>query len=469
MIVKMNTPKLHSIGLIAVLFLCSTYVTANTHQTKYGSRPAQNIRSEQLMDFAVGRSLFKKLWIAAPSTTKASDGLGPLYNARSCFQCHINAGRGQIPTEDKRAVSIFMRLSIPAQNSAQQYALATQQKNVIAEPNYGTQLQNFAVTGLAGEGELKINYSDVSVTLAGGETIILHKPDYQVIDLSYGDLHPDTMMSPRIAPQLIGMGILNDISQQDILTWSDPDDSNQDGISGKPNYVWSRALKKLMLGRFGYKAAVATLDEQNQRAFVGDIGLSTPLFPQGWGDCSEKQQKCRLAPHGNDTSQDNLEAPKKVIDAVLYYTRNLPIPAQRDSNDADVKAGQQQFAQLGCANCHRPSYLFDKKANKQTNKQINKQTISPYTDMLLHDMGEGLADHRPEAKATGKEWRTAPLWGIGLTEYINGHHYYLHDGRATTLQEAILWHGGEAEQSRNKYRQLNKKSRQTLLTFLGSL
>ena len=413
------------------------------------------------MDFAAGRSLFKKLWIAAPTATKSSDGLGPLYNARSCFQCHINAGRGRIPLPNQRAVSLFMRLSIPAQNASDRLALKTHQQTVIPEPHYGTQFQTFAVTGLPAEGDLQIRYTDVAVQLAGAETVLLQQPKYQLKNLQFGPLHPQTQMSPRLAPSLFGMGELAKISEQAILHYSDPNDQDNDGISGKPNRVWSRAFKQVMLGRFGYKAGVASLDEQNQRAFVGDIGLSTPLFPQAWGDCTPHQAVCQKAPHGYDAQQP-LEAPKKVTDAVLYYVSHLKLPKQPPKSSTDSIAGQKHFIQAGCVACHRPYFQLNDAASNQT-------TIAPYSDLLLHDMGDGLADHRAEGEANGKEWRTTPLWGIGLTERINGHHYYLHDGRATTLQQAILWHGGEAEKSRDSYVKLAKKKRQQLLQFLGTL
>ncbi len=458
------TITLYSILAVIALVLFRTVFAnevtsylAPLQNNKAFSTPINDLSSKQLSKFSAGRSLFKKLWIAAPTATKASDGLGPLYNARSCFQCHINAGRGQVPDTGKRAVSLFMRLSIPPQNDTEKALLQEHKLNVIAEPTYGTQLQNFAVTGLASEGELQISFNDISINLVDDETVVLHKPSYQIDNLQYGELHPETLMSPRMAPQLVGMGLLEKISEQDILQFSDLNDADNNGISGKPNYVWSRENQKVMLGRFGYKAGVATLNEQNQSAFFGDLGLSTPLFPKPWGDCSKNQPVCRSAPHGDDATQGHLEVPQKATDAVLFYTRNLSIPSQRHVNDPMVIKGQQLFNQLGCSHCHRPSY------------QLGTQTISPYTDMLLHDMGDGLADNRPEGEATGKEWRTAPLWGIGLTETINGHNYYLHDGRARTLQQAILWHGGEAQNASSRYSRLNKRSRQILLKFLESL
>ncbi len=422
------------------------------------SNPNKNLSSEQLINFAVGRSLFKKLWVAAPTATKASDGLGPLYNARSCFMCHANAGRGKVPNAGKRAVSIFMRLSTPAQTEQQKECLQALRCSVIAEPSYGTQLQNFAVTGLAGEGDLKIEYRAIPIELVGDEIVNLQQPYYRIEALQYGPLHPDVMMSPRLAPALVGMGLLDQISEASILAYSDPNDDNNDGISGKANRVWSQQFKQVRLGRFGYKAGIASLDEQNQAALVNDIGLSTPLFSQAvWGNCTKLQTRCRRAPHGDDASQGSLEAPQKVTDAILFYTQNLHVPKQRQPQNIDVIAGRKLFKQLNCQACHRESY------------PLKQGEIHPYSDLLLHDMGEDLADQRPEGLANGQEWRTTPLWGIGLTESVNKHPYYLHDGRARTLQEAILWHGGEAQTARDHYTKLPKLERDKLLRFLQSL
>ena len=445
------------------------------------SHPQPTLSTESLLDFAVGRSLFKKLWVAAPASTQSSDGLGPLYNARSCAMCHRNAGRGQVPNTTQTAVSLLMRLSIPAQTPAQQRCLDELRCQVIAEPNYGTQLQNFAVTGLAAEGQLAITYSDVSVSFADDETVMLQQPHYTISQLQYGALHPKTMLSPRLAPQLMGMDWLDRITVADILSYSDPNDRNQDGISGKANRVWSRQFARPMLGRFGYKAGVASLDEQIQAALFHDLGLSTHLFSQAWGDCTASQIHCRQARQGdqpiqtrakhakppdeNNLTQHNvspqrdtvLEAPQKVSDAIGFYIRHLALPVQRDQNQSNVIAGQKLFTQLNCQRCHRESYLID------------NQTIAPYSDLLLHDMGAALADNRPEGLATGQEWRTAPLWGMGLTGQVNGHHFYLHDGRARSVQEAILWHGGEARAAREAYTRLSKTERDMLLEFLESL
>jgi len=432
------------------------------------SQPRSDLSAEQLLNFAVGRSLFKKLWVAAPASTRSSDGLGPLYNARSCFMCHRNAGRGRVSDQGETAVSLLMRLSIPAETVEQQQCLDDLRCKVIAEPRYGSQLQNFAVTGLAAEGKLEIVYSDVPMQLSDNETVILRQPHYQINQLQYGNLHPKTLLSPRLAPQLVGLDWLDRIAVADIMAYHDPDDRNQDGISGKVNRVWSREFLRVMLGRFGYKAGVVSLNEQNQAALFHDLGLSTVLFPEAWGDCTVSQMQCRNALHGNKQIQNNisekklksetvLEASQKVSDAIAFYIRNLALPLPRNRHQPQFIAGKKLFQQLKCHLCHRENY------------QVDNQSIAPYSDLLLHDMGDALADNRPEGLASGQEWRTAPLWGIGLTQHVNGNHFYLHDGRARSLQEAILWHGGEALTARKGYMKLSKTERDMLLVFLESL
>lgn len=429
---------------------------------------AANMPFEKKLDFKVGHGLFKKLWVTAPTVTQVSDGLGPLYNARSCQSCHVRNGRGHAPEAnwpEDNAISMLMRLSIPAQTVEQERLLAEHKITVVPEPTYGQQLQDFATIGHKAEGHIQIDRIEKKVVLAGGETVILLQPEYGVTDLGYGELHPQTLFSPRIAPPMIGLGLLEAIDEQDLLANADPEDTNQDGISGKINQVWSLNQRRLMPGRFGWKASVATLDEQNQNAFSGDIGISTPLLPDGAGECTDKQTVCKKARTGNSPQYGNVEAHQQVTDLVLYYTRHIAVPAQRLGNQ-NITEGEKLFHQLACASCHRPKYVT---ADLPQLPELSQQTIWPYTDLLLHDMGDALADFRPEGEANGREWKTPPLWGIGLTKAVNQKSGFLHDGRARNIQEAILWHGGEAKNSKNRYTQLDKKQRQQLLDFLTSL
>jgi CxxC motif-containing protein (DUF1111 family) len=313
---------------------------------------------------------------------------------------------------------------------------------------------------------MRVDYEEITVPLADGETASLRRPTYSVVDAGYGPLHPEVMLSPRVAPPMIGLGLLEAISDEDIMARADPDDRNGDGISGRPNRVWSDAQQRVALGRFGWKAGAPSVNEQSQGAFAGDIGISVPLHPDGAGECTTQQAVCREAPNGNSPQHGNLEAGADVTDLVAFYSRNLALPARRDHEHPDVLAGKRLFHGIGCTQCHTPRFVT--RADTLGPEQ-SSQVIWPYTDLLLHDMGDGLADHRPEGAADGREWRTAPLWGVGLTPVVNGHSYYLHDGRARNLLEAILWHGGEAQAQRDAVASLTGSERRQLLRFVESL
>lgn len=429
------------------------------------SDPSGNVSFERELDFKVGNGLFRKLWVSAPSSTLASDGLGPLYNARACQSCHIKDGRGHPPLgPDDAAVSMFLRISIPGDaTTAPEIAgyLAT-----APDPVYGGQLQDFGTAGHPAEYRLDITYEETEVALSDGETASLRAPTYSAADLGYGPLHPDAMLSPRVAPQMIGLGLLEAIPAADILAHADPDDTDGDGVSGRPNIVWSAEHDVPMLGRFGHKAGKPTVREQSAAAFAGDIGISTPLFATPWGDCTESQAACRSARHGGDAGQDGFEVSAEGLELVTFYSRNLGVPARRGEDDPQVLRGKQVFNEAGCIACHTPSYVTHRLEDQP---EQSFQLIWPYTDLLLHDMGEGLADNRPEARATGTEWRTAPLWGIGLTEQVSGYSSFLHDGRARSLLEAILWHGGEAQAARDRVVEMPAEDRADLIRFLESL
>ncbi|MCL6415164.1 c-type cytochrome [Aestuariirhabdus sp. Z084] len=440
------------------------------------SQPSANISLEKKLDFRVGNAVFDKIWVTSPSSTTASDGLGPLYNARSCVRCHRNNGRG-IPTADTPASyppnssertepGLFLRLSIPPQNEQQQRLLDEHRQGFIAEPTYGSQLQTFAWVGGRAEARLEVSYEEIPLTFADGETIKLRAPSYHLSNPGYGNLHPDTMVSPRLTPALIGMGLLEAIEEQDLLALEDPEDRDGDGISGRANRVWDRQQNKVALGRFGWKAGNPTLEQQNNAALSGDIGIGNWLFPDAYGDCTQHQPACRQQPNGNTELQDGLEASRQMTDLLLLYTRHIAVPRRNSSADPSVLAGKQVFYQAGCVACHRPAFVTGK--NAQLPEQ-SEQTIWPYSDLLLHDMGAGLADNRPEYAASGLEWRTPPLWGIGLTEAVTGQAFYLHDGRARSLMEAILWHGGEAQASQQTVLGLDKTERDNLIRFLESL
>ena len=342
--------------------------------------------------------------------------------------------------------------------------LASGRADVIPEPTYGTQLQDVSVVGQSAEGRIRIVRTAREVTLGDGVTVVLEAPRYTIVDLGYGPLDPRVMTSVRVAPPMIGLGLLEAVSESDIVARADPDDSDGDGISGRARRVWSPEHGRMMLGRFGWKGGAASIVDQSAGAMSGDIGISSPLAPAPWGECTERQKACRNAMHGADTS--GFEAPANVMDAVVFYSRHLAVPARRDVSDPKVLRGKALFYGIGCTGCHTPKHATRRDWPLET---LAGQLIWPYTDLLVHDMGDDLADGRPEGDASGREWRTPPLWGIGLTEVVNGHTRFLHDGRARNLLEAILWHGGEAESARDAFRAMPSVDRNALLAFLNSL
>lgn len=431
------------------------------------SHPSGNIGFEGELDFKIGNAMFRKVWVSAPSSTTKSDGLGPLFNSRSCQSCHLKDGRGHPPAANwpaDDAVSMMLRLSIPPQNDEQRKLVETHRVKFIPEPVYGAQLQDHAIQGHAIEGRMNIRYEETEVGLGDGTVVSLRKPTYSVTDTGFGPMHPDTMLSPRIAPQMIGMGLLEAIPESDIIVRADPDDENGDGISGKAQRVWSPRQKKVTLGRFGWKAGTPSILEQSAEAFSADIGISSWLFPAPSGECTKGQRVCLDAPNGRSGEEEEID--RELLDLVARYSRNLGVPARRNADAPDVLAGKALFSELGCTACHTPSYVTGALEGEQ---HLSGQKIWPYTDLLLHDMGEGLADNRPEGEATGTEWRTPPLWGIGLTKSVSDHTFFLHDGRARNLTEAILWHGGEAQAARDGFVALGTQDRERLLAFLNSL
>ena len=423
------------------------------------SLPSANLSPSRRLDFAVGNSFFRNPWVIAPSTTTARDGLGPLFNTNACQNCHIKDGRGHPPAANAAsAVSMLVRLSIPANDSAAHAELLRRQ-GVVPEPVYDGQLQDMSNPGVAPEGKVRVAYDLLTVTLGDGTQVELRKPRLQISQLGYGEIHADTLFSARVAPPMIGLGLLEAIPESAILAGEDPQDRDGDGIRGVANRVWDDARGATVLGRFGWKAGQPNLNQQNVHAFSSDMGLTTRLLPHD--ECTAAQADCRAMPHGGEP-----EVSDNILASVLFYTRNLAVPARRDVDALEVRRGKQLFVDAGCGKCHTPSFVT---AADAAEPELARQTIRPYSDLLLHDMGDGLADGRPEFQASGRQWRTAPLWGIGLTEAVNGHTQFLHDGRARNLLEAILWHGGEAEQARQAVIEFDAREREALLAFLNSL
>lgn len=414
------------------------------------SEPSANMRFDRRRDFFLGNGLFHRNWTPAA-------GLGPLYNATGCHRCHVRDGRGR-PTEASGAtgVSLVLRFSLPATSSE------GEGRGGRGDPMYGAQLQTLAVGDLSPEGRLAITYTERPVTLADGHTVRLREPRYRVTALTHGPLDPRAVPGPRVAPPMIGLGLLEAVAEADVLGRVDPDDEDADGISGRANRVFGLAQARTMLGRFGWKAAQPTLVDQAAAALSKDMGISTPLRPEPAGDCTPIQRNCLAAVNGSGVPEMDAAS----LELLVFYSRQLAVPRRRDTGDPDVQRGEVIFHESGCAGCHTP--VLTTRADWPL-PALAGQVIRPYTDLLLHDMGEGLADGHPEGQASGREWRTAPLWGIGLTETVSGHTYFLHDGRARSLLEAILWHGGEARAARDAVRRLTSGDRRALLAFLESL
>jgi CxxC motif-containing protein (DUF1111 family) len=414
------------------------------------SRSAANIRNEHRDGFFTGNALFRSNWVTAPASTNGIDGLGPTFNARSCSTCHFKDGRGQPPEGHKTFSGLLLRLSVPGTD---------EHGGPKPESNYGGQFNPLSINGVPGEGEAVVDYTPEDGHFDDGESYTLLVPNYSFPSLNFGAMADDVMISPRVAPSVFGLGLLAALSEETLEGLADPDDDNGDGISGRLNRVWDPKSESLRIGRFGWKANQAGIEQQNTGALLGDIGISSPLHPAQ--DCPDVQVACHEAITGGDPEVD-----QQKIDFLVTYTNLLAVPGRRDVDAPDVLAGKAIFADLGCASCHVPKL---ETGESEDFPELSGQTIHPYTDLLLHDMGEGLADARPDFLADGNEWRTPPLWGLGLSLNVNHHTRLLHDGRARDINEAILWHGGEASPAQAAYKALSRRERTQLLSFLNSL
>lgn len=432
--------------------------------------PAANLPAEKRPLFYAGKALAHQPWVKAPTITDARDGLGPLYNARTCLMCHTKGGKGFIPDTNKVPImGTLVRLSKPGFDKI---------NGVIPHPVYGDQIQGQSTSlahqlrhsqkpgsiahDVAPEAYVYINWQTKIFTYPDQHTITLRKPELDFRNLGYGPFGEDTLFSLRVAPSIHGMGLLELIDQQDLDNMSDPEDKNNDGISGRSNLVWDVEQQKTVKGRFGLKANKASLKMQVAGAFANDLGISNSLFPQQ--PCSKQQIACNQLTTGND--KKGVEIADHLLDLVTDFNRNLAPVIRRNFNDKDVNLGREYFYQVGCQTCHQPDF---KTQASDLYPHLANQNIWPYSDLLLHDMGDDLADYRSDYLATGSEWRTAPLWGVGLQEDVNGSKALLHDGRAETIEEAILWHGGEASAVKSRFILLPKTEREALIKFVNSL
>lgn len=489
-----------------------TNFAGNQSSTGFDS-PASNLAGSQLDLHLLGDGHFEEQFLRAVNEDFPDlDGIGPAFNNNSCRSCHVRDGRGNFTEpalnapigEFTRLASndaIFLRISIgPDANSCEPNSLnsfcAPQ-----AVPGFSTQLFHRGVLGLrtdgsnfSGQADVYVKFETSEVTYADGSTQTLYKPVFEIRNPydspgeKPGDntppvsrlLQDDVMTSARMPPPVFGLGLLEAIPETDILALADPDDTDGDGISGRPNYVFDPVKvmqgdpDPVSLGRFGLKASTPSVTVQGTGAYRDDMGVTNYLFPTE-SIVATTLHDAYLATNPEDNGQMGAEVAEDVVQAVMFYTNTLAVPARRNVNDPQVVRGASLFEQANCSGCHQPSYttaahpgIFAPSGNTEI-PEVENQTIYPFSDMLLHDMGEGLADHRPDYLATGREWKTRPLWGIGLTPTVNLLAGYLHDGRARSLQEAILWHGGEAEAAKEQFRTMSKADRDALIAFLRSL
>lgn len=430
--------------------------------------PAATLDAKQAELFALGQKMFNNRW-AFFWFENAEFGRGPTSNAQSCATCHAGNGRGLAPaTPHAEATGADgavrdHHITVPYEPAPNMVIRISLKGNgphgePLPHPDYGDQLQIFGVKGVVpAEGRFSIEWREQIFTLADGEQVRLRSPVIAITDLAYAPLGDDAMIGPRLAPPLVGLGLLEAIPEDTIVALAARE--SVAGIRGKANRVWDESQGKTVLGRFGLKANHGSIREQVAIAFLNDIGLSSPVYPDQ--NCPPVQKVCK-----EQMVAGKPEITTRRLDATVLYIRALTVPVRRQTEDARVVRGEQLFDQTHCSVCHVPELKTGESASLP---QLAKQTIRPYTDLLLHDMGDGLADGRPDFLAGAAEWRTPPLWGIGLSETVNGANAFLHDGRARNFTEAILWHGGEAGAAREAFRNFSREDRAALVAFLGSL
>ena len=431
------------------------YTTVSVTNHNAYSKPLANLPLTRRDGFFIGNAFFKNPWVSAPSSTTARDGLGPLFNTNACQSCHVKDGRGRPPIKNEIMTSMLVRVSLREAGDAE----VLQTAGVIADPSYGSQIQNRAIYGVDPEATVKLDWEQKEIALNDNELITLRAPKIHFSDLAYGPMHENAVYSLRVAPAMIGIGLLELVPDAALAAIEKKQSAKEDGVSGRRNQVWDVQLQKTVPGRFGWKAGQPTVRQQVAAAFVGDIGATSSMFTQQ--PCTAKQVRCLESASGGDP-----EVSDEILDFVTFYSKTLAVPARRNIGNKDIQQGEKLFRDVGCNACHVETLHTGVDKNFP---ELSNQEIHPYTDLLLHDMGAGLADHSREFLATGSEWRTPPLWGIGLMQIVNGHTNLLHDGRARGIEEAILWHGGEAESSRQKYIELSKNRREQVIKFINSL
>ena len=467
---SMNQPGLNRLGPDAAAYSggATTIPYLKLHPDLYFEQMALDIQGENIRAFLQGRRLFHTDFLTGQHTEGGNtlsaaeiaanaNHAGPAYNQVSCDGCHLRDGRGLPPDAGSPMQTMVVKV----------FGAGSDAHGVpLPDPSYGKQLQDRATSGLTPEGAATVQSSAVEGQLADGTPYTLQRPTVQFLSTAAG---PPQRYSVRLPRQLIGMGLLEAIPEAELLARADATDCNRDGISGRPNLVWDPEDGKTHLGRFGWKAAKASVVHQVAEAAMLDIGLTSRVFARA--DCGSAQAGC-----GDDATTRELADAD--LDRLVTYMRLLAVPPRRDLDRPEVQRGEALFAQLGCVNCHAPT---QRTGATHPFVELRDQVIHPYSDLLLHDLGPDLADaSEGELVAQPSEWRTPPLWGIGLCDGVGngsgttqfparGPCRYLHDGRARSPLEAVLWHGGEAAPVRARVVALPAADRAALLAFLGSL
>jgi len=398
--------------------------------------PAANLTPGNLEKHLDGDIVFGAVFVTTPAPV--NPGLGPLFNNVSCDSCHIKNGRG-VPVFGNTGLRTISLVRVSDPNGT-----PTVPGGNPPVEGLGNQIQDHAIFGVEPEAEIILDWEEVPGTYPDGSTYSLRRPILTII-LANGELLDENILtSLRLPPPVIGLGLLEAIPDETLLALADPDDADGDGISGRVNMVWDRVSATTKIGRFGLKANNSTLRQQSAGAYAEDMGVTNPDRP------------------GDDLVPDIDE---ETLELATFYVQSLAVPNRFVTDDPDVAKGEQFFYGIGCNQCH----VATLETGQTGIEEVSNQLIQPFTDLLLHDMGEGLADNRPDFQATGREWRTAPLWAVGLTQTVLGVQNFLHDGRPRTLEEAILWHGGEAEIAKDDFMNLSQKEREQLIEFLNSL
>jgi CxxC motif-containing protein (DUF1111 family) len=436
-----------------------TFTVARSDDGAY-AEPAPVLDYRQRTAFDHGRGHFHRRWVVFAGVN-GDWGLGPTFVADRCSACHAGAGRGAPPAATNQQLrSMIVRLSLPGTDD---------QGGPRPDPNYGDQLQNDSLQGRSAddayssepvppEADLFIQWTTHTVGFADGESVELRQPRLHIDKLRFGPFGDGAMTSLRNAQPLIGLGLLEAIPEETLRAIAQAQVAQ--GMHGRPNEVWDALGGRRALGRFGWKANQPSLKQQIAAAAIGDMGVTSELYQQQ--NCPPVQLLCLDETPG---------APRELIDSdwqeMEFWLQGLAVPARRAVTDPAFVRGEALFAEAKCAVCHVPELRTAAKVPHLP--QLANQMIRPYTDLLLHDMGDDLADGRPDFAAGPRDWRTPPLWGLGLSKTVNGSTALLHDGRARNVTEAILWHGGEAEVSRERFQGMPKGDREALIRFVESI